>query len=543
MQADYNISAGFLRSARDHADRAFYSDRNGDVTYGAMGETVARLASFLSSAGRPRRVGILATRSFEAYAGILAAGLAGAAYVPLNLKWPEERIVTLLGMLGLDALVVDANGAALLTPAVLRAAPDSIVIADAAGEVPVRGGQRIVRLGEIGGAPMREPAPVAADDLAYVIFTSGTTGLPKGVMISAGSLRSYLDETRRWTALTPGDRLAETCDVTFDLSVHNLFLCVEAGASLHVLTALEMLAPGRFVRTRDITVWMSVPTLIAMMRANGSLKPGIFPSLRLSIFCGEPLPAAAAQAWAEATPNGVVENIYGPTEATVICMRQRLTGPGALTPGRAIVAIGTPYETMEVAILDARQRPVPDGIPGEIALCGPQVGIGYLDAPELTADRFRQIDGRRWYLTGDLGMRDEAGVFHHLGRTDNQVKVKGNRIELEEVETHLRQASGTDMVAVVGWPVVDGSVQGLVGFCNGARSAKAITAAMLKTLPRYMVPSPIHILDTLPVNINGKVDRRALVERLRASGDNGEDDGRAAKTERPARAAQPAEAR
>lgn len=534
MPVNYNVSASFFRSARLHADRIFYSDRSTDVTYREMGEAVARLASFLSCGGRPRKVGILGTRSFEAYCGILAAGLAGAAYVPLNLKWPEERIVVLLQMLELDVLVVDANGAGLLTPAVLDAAPDRIVIADTAREVVARDGQRIVRLGAIDNEPFREPVQVGPDDLAYVIFTSGTTGLPKGVMISAGSLRSYLDQTSLWTCLTPADRLAETCDVTFDLSVHNLFLCVEAGASLHVLSSLEMLAPGRFVRSRNITVWMSVPTLIAIMRRNGSLKPGVFPSLRLSIFCGEPLPASAAQAWAEATPNGVVENIYGPTEGTVICMRQRLTDSGALTPGRDVVAIGTPYDTMDVAVLDARQRSVPDGLPGEIALSGPQLAIGYFNEPALTADRFRQIDGRRWYLTGDLGMRDGEGVFHHLGRTDNQIKVKGNRIELEEVEVHLRRASGTDMVAVVGWPVVDGSVQGLVGFCNSDLPVEAIASSMLRTLPRYMVPDPIHVLDALPVNINGKVDRRALLERLRAE----EPESREPRS--PARIAEPA---
>lgn len=516
MAATYNISAGFLRAVAKHPDRLFYSDTERDMTYGAMGETVSRLAGHLSASRRPRRVGILATRSMEAYAGILAASLAGAAYVPLNLKWPEERIVALLRMLELDALVVDAKGAGLLTPAVMEAAPGQIVIADAARDIEAPSGTDVVRLGDIDSRPMREPATVEADDTAYIIFTSGTTGMPKGVMISAGSLASYLEQTRPWTQLTCDDRLAETCDVTFDLTVHNLFLCVEAGASLHVLSALEMLAPGRFVRARNLTIWMSVPTLVAMMRRNRSLKPGVFPSLRLSIFCGEPLPVEAAQAWAEATPNGVVENIYGPTEGTVVCMRQRLTNPAVTTPSRGIVAIGTPYGNMDIAILDSRQKPLADGMPGEIALSGPQLAIGYLGAPEQTADRFREIDGRRWYLTGDLGMRDENGVFHHLGRTDNQVKVKGNRIELEEVEMHLRRAAGTDMVAVVAWPVIDGSAQGLVGFCNSALPAGEIAAALVKTLPRYMMPDPIRILGTLPVNINGKVDRRALAATLDA---------------------------
>jgi D-alanine--poly(phosphoribitol) ligase subunit 1 len=511
---NHNIAAGFYRSVTEHAARLFYSDGTCDVTYAEMGARALRLATRLSRSGRPRRVGILATRSVEAYAGILAAGLAGAAYVPINLKWPESRIVALLEILGLDALVADAGGARLLTPAVLAVAPDMIVIADHAPPVQARPGQTVLRLSEIEDAPLPAPVAVAAEDLAYVIFTSGTTGMPKGVMISAGALRNYLEESRPWTALTPDDRLAETCDVTFDLTVHNLFLAAEAGASLHILSALEMMAPGRFVRARNITVWMSVPTLIAMMRKNGALKPGIFPSLRLSIFCGEPLPVAAAEAWAAAAPNGVVENIYGPTEGTVICLRQRLTSPAVATPGREIVAIGTPYASMTVMILDAEQRPLADGQAGEIALSGPQLAIGYLNATGEQASRFREIDGRRWYLTGDLGMRDTSGVFHHLGRTDNQVKVKGNRIELEEVETHLRRAAESDIVAVVAWPVIDGAAQGLVGFCASALTADAISSALFETLPRYMAPSRIEILPTLPVNINGKIDRRALAEGL-----------------------------
>lgn len=512
--ANYNIASGFFRSTVAYADRLFYADAARNVTYGEMGNVVCALAGFFCRNGRPRRIGILATRSFEAYAGILAGGFAGAAYVPINLKWPESRIVTLLGLMELDALVADVSGAALLTPDVLAAAPDCIVIADGAKMPVARPGQSIVHLADTLTYDLAEPVPVEADDLAYIIFTSGTTGLPKGVMISAGSLENYLRESRSWTNLTPNDRLAETCDVTFDLTVHNLFLCVEAGASLHILSALEMMAPGRFVRAREITVWMSVPTLIAMMRRNGSLKPGIFPCLRLSIFCGEPLPVSAADAWAAATPNGVVENIYGPTEGTVICMRQRLTQPPVETQGRGILAIGQPYESMEIAIFDSAQQPLADGTPGEIALSGPQLAIGYLGAPEQTADRFRMIRGKRWYLTGDLGMRDPAGIYHHLGRTDNQVKLKGNRIELEEVEAHLRKAADTDVVAVVAWPVVDGSAQGLVGFCCSDRDKAEITATLSRDLPRYMVPTEIRVENSLPVNINGKVDRRALFQQL-----------------------------
>lgn len=514
MGETYNIAAGFYRSVHEHGERICYADSGSSWTYREMGTLAGRLAAHLLKAGCPGRVGILGTRSMEAYAGILGAGLAGAAYVPINLKWPEERIAALLRMMELDALVVDEKGSALLTPAVLDAAPADIVIADAARPVEARSGHSVTRFGALDCEALTEPVSVAPEDLAYVMFTSGTTGMPKGVMVTVGALHSYLEQARQWTRFTPEDRIAETCDITFDLSVHDLFLCVEAGASLHVLSALEMLAPARFIRSREITAWLSVPTLAAMMQKGGALKPGMFPSLRVSQFCGEPLPESIAREWAAATPNGVVENIYGPTEATVVVTRQRVTDPLVVTESRNIVALGKAFDTMDVAIFDAEQAVVADGEAGEIAISGPQLAAGYLNAPEQTADRFRDVRGKRWYLTGDLGFRDRDGTLHHLGRIDNQIKLKGNRIELEEVEMHLRRAAQCDMVAVVAWPVIDGSAQGLVGFCVSGMQPDVVTETLLKTLPRYMVPGSIQIVDTLPVNVNGKVDRRALADRL-----------------------------
>jgi len=180
-----------------------------------------------------------------------------------------------------------------------------------------------------------------------------------------------------------------------------------------------------------------------------------------------------------------------------------------------VVAIGTPYDTMQVAIFDANQQPVAPGQPGEIALSGPQLADGYFnDGNQPASDRFRVIDGVRWYLTGDLGMRDHKSVFHHLGRADNQVKLKGNRVELEEVEVHLRHAAESEMAAVIAWPVIDGSAQGLVAFCVSDRSADEIGRSLHRVLPRYMVPEVIHLIDVMPVSINGKIDRKQLSDRL-----------------------------
>lgn len=509
-ETGWNIAGPLYQTAQTVPDHPAVVVGKATLSYAELARSASALARVLRPRLVTRRVGILATRSLAAYQGIAGAAWAGATYVPLNLKWPAERLVALMKELALDALVVDRNGARLLDRAVLEAAPKLIIASDDAAAVP-----GALRIGELEDRGIEAPAPMPAEHSAYIMFTSGSTGLPKGVVVSCGSLAAYLHETRKWAGFTTADRVAEAHDVTFDLSVHNMFLAFEAGATLHIMSTLDMMAPQRFVRSNEITAWMSVPTIVAMMRANGLLKDGLFPSLRLSVFCGEPLPIPAVEAWARAAPNSVVENIYGPTECTVVCMRQRLTDPPVATPKRNILAIGRPYDNFRVALLDGDQKPVPRGEIGEIALSSAQLSDGYFGKPELTADRFRLIDGERWYLTGDLGVEDENGVFHHMGRADNQIKLKGNRIELEEVEMHLRRAAGTDLASVVAWPIVDGSAQGLVAFVAGKDGdGAALQQAMMQSLPRYMVPQRVVFAERLPQNANGKTDRRALAAWL-----------------------------
>jgi len=455
---------------------------------------------------------------------IIGTAWAGGTYVPISLKYPEQRLIELLDMLDLDALIVDRAGLKLLSEKVRNHCPDLLLIpAGAPGEFA----------NEAGDAPqvdaeLERPAYVGPDHLAYIEFTSGTTGKPKGVMVTTGAVASYIEAMRSWYDFGPDDRAAETCDITFDLSVHNMLMTWQAGACLYIMRPLDLVAPARFINTHGITTWLSVPSLVAIMKQTRKLAPGALPSLRISLFCGEPLPVSVADEWAAAAPNSLVDNIYGPTEATIACLRQpwadaepRPGEEGAgqarviVTRSRGIVAIGDPYPGMKTMIVDRHNNPLPDEVPGEIALSGNQLAEGYFAQDALTAERFPVIDGERWYLTGDRGYRDADGVFHHLGRLDNQVKVSGHRVELEEIDMQIRRAAGTDMACAVAWPVSHGSAEGIVGFCAGARaSGDNVRAALRDSLPPHMVPTRVHVLDTLPLNGNGKVDRKALLAML-----------------------------
>lgn len=486
------------------------------VSYSDLASSVRRVAARIGSKLSHGRCGILGTRSIEACVAILGIAWAGGTYVPISLKYPEQRLIELLDMMDLDALIVDRAGIKLLSDTVRAHCPDLLLIpADAPGEFVAEAA--VTQL-----APeqdLRQPAVVAEDHLAYIEFTSGTTGKPKGVMVSAGAVASYIEAMRGWYDFGPEDRAAETCDITFDLSVHNMLMTWQAGACLFIMRPLDLIAPARFINKHKITTWLSVPSLVAIMKQTGELSPGSLPSLRISLFCGEPLPLQVARDWAAAAPNSSVDNIYGPTEATIACLRQPWAGQGAetgiVTQSRGIVAIGDPYPGMKTMIVDADRNPLPDQVPGEIALGGSQLAEGYFAQAALTAERFPTIDGERWYLTGDRGYRDADGVFHHLGRLDNQVKVNGHRVELEEIDMQMRKAAGTDMACAVAWPVSHGSAQGIVGFsAGGEASADTIRSSLRDRLPPHMVPNRVHVLDSLPLNGSGKVDRKALAVML-----------------------------
>ena len=457
------------------------------LTYAELSDLADRIASVLVRE-RHERVGLLATRTVMTYAGYLAVQRLGATVVPLNPAFPEAR-----------------------NKAIAEAAQlDQVLTGDCDVSAPA------------GALPPCAPAP---QDVAYILFTSGSTGAPKGVPIQHRNVTAYLDNVMPCFEVGPGCRLSQTFDLNFDVSVFDLFVAWGAGATLVVPSRKEMIAPSRFVARREITHWCSVPSVVSFAQRMRGLKPGCMPTLRKSGFIGEPLTLQQAHAWQAAAPNSRIVNIYGPTELTISCTEYTLPADPAdwPNPANGTVPIGLGYPDMEYVVLGDDGRPAAEG---ELCFRGSQRFDGYVD-PANNVGRFLRFDGtaavdydgatpltdEHWYRTGDR-VRHLDGQLIHLGRLDHQVKVRGYRVELGEIEAALRDEPGVRDAVVLPMPGVDGEVE-LEAVCTGDVSdTKERLKALRSRLPSYMVPRAVTVLDELPLNQNGKIDRKVLLAQL-----------------------------
>ena len=516
----HNLALEFHRRLKENPRRVALVVDGTKYDYQSLGSFAGSVAAWLRAAAGPKkefRVGILAARSLEAIGGILGTVWAGFTYVPFNVKTPPDRLIALLKRVPLDAMIIDGSGAACVTEAVRGYLPDKVLAPSGPLEIPglTMSDSSALNL----RAPLDEPVLVPGDTPAYLLFTSGTTGPPKAVIITVANVAAYLRGINSFYEFKPEDRFSQFSEISFDFSVHELFVSWGAGASLWVVPESQRTAPWQFIKENEITVWSSVPSVVSVLQQLRILREGIFPSVRLTMFSGDALSTATAQAWQFAAPQSKVDNHFGATELTVMCTFERFT-PGADTNGRGFVPIGIPYPEMRAAVVLPDGSFASPGQEGELAFSGPQITPGYLDEPELTERRYpvkkHPVYGEtRWYLTGDRGVEDADGKLHHLGRVDNQVKVRGYRIELEDIESQLREVTGSELVSVVAWPIEDGTATGLVAFITSCPLSNGdIKAGMRKRVPPYMVPKEIRRMDTLPLSANGKVDRKRLQRLL-----------------------------
>jgi amino acid adenylation domain-containing protein len=515
----------FRTSAKRYGSRPAIWVDGCSFSYAELDESARRLAgAIIATRGNLQQgqCALLVDRTPTAYVAVLGSLIAGLAYMPINPRLPRDRMMDLVRLSESDLIVVDDRCLATAEHVLDLCSRPLIVLLPDCHRPPLwtsgLAQHRFVCRSDIERAALPDACgPSLTKEGAYLLFTSGSTGMPKGVLIDHANALAYIRNVSERYSPCPDDRFTQCFDLSFDLSVHDMLLCWSAGACLYCVPHAAMSSPRNFIRRHELTFWFSVPFTAAFMSRMHMLRPGEFPTLRWSLFCGEALPMRLAREWQRAAPNSIVENLYGPTEATVAFTAYRLPDFGETDADEYDIApIGFPLYGQQIAVIDSEGRILPDGEIGELCLGGSQVAKGYWNLADTTAQKFAPPRGAstsvRWYRTGDLvrNTKKDGLLFH--GRTDRQVKIRGYRIELQEIEAVIRSASGTELVAVVPWPVMaDGLPLGIVGLINGSQvKTSAVLEECRKKLPEYMIPSELHDLSEWPLNANGKTDYRAL---------------------------------
>ncbi|WP_231917318.1 non-ribosomal peptide synthetase [Rhodococcus sp. 008] len=482
------ISQLFARHVSRHPDDIAVISGEVGITYGELSARVDELARELLAvgAGPEKVVAVALDRNADLVAGLLAVLRIGAAYLPLDVHYPTER---------LEFMIEDAAPVCVLT---------SI---DSAGQLPLTVATSVFVDGEFtNSGVVLPPPPAAGDHLAYMIHTSGSTGRPKGVMVSTGNLAAFADTVLEDCWIRPGDRIVAVTTVSFDIAALELLCPLAAGATVVIAdrrTVRDPDALSALIIASDATVMQATP---ALWRVVTEHENAVGLAMVRALVGGEALPQDLAD---DLVANAAsVRNVYGPTEATVWATSSVITTGDRVT-------IGQPWTDVHVRILDDDLREVPEGVAGELYLGGAQVVRGYLNRPDLTVARFvadPSLPGARLYRTGDL-VRRRRGVLHFLRRADDQVKVRGFRIELGEVEGALGSVAGVFRAAAT--VRVDaagtGSLHGYV-VPEGATTLDSVLVRkeIARLLPEHMVPQTITVLEALPLTLNGKVDRKAL---------------------------------
>ncbi|MFG3716156.1 amino acid adenylation domain-containing protein, partial [Micromonospora sp. NPDC047730] len=462
------------------------------LTYGELARRSGALAGYLRSVGVGAGdvVSLALDRSLWSLIAMVGVLRAGAAYTPMDVAWPAERMRMLLADHG--ARVVLTVGE--VAPRIPRVDGVRVVALDDDRET--------VRAGDPAGLPV-----VDASAPAFVIYTSGSTGTPKGVVLSHDRLTNFLAWMREECAVGPDSRMLHCCAPVFDVALGEVFTALTSGARVVVSSRDDLLDARRLtelIAKEQVTHAFCPPTNLA------AVDPADCPSMSCVTLAGEPIPPRMAQRWLAAGTRLI--NAYGPAEASVACTWYDASAgwDGAYVP------IGWPMPNRQIHVVDPQLNLVPMGVPGEILITGSGVADGYLNRPELTAERFvtDPHGGGLAYRTGDLGRWNATGALEILARMDHQVKVNGIRIELGEIEAVLEQHPDVGTAVVVRRE--DQGVARLVGYVTGhdgrTPTVSELRAHAATALPAYMVPAVIMTLDRFPVGGTGKIDRRALPE-------------------------------
>ncbi len=514
------------RSAERDPDKVAVTMGAERLTYGELELASNRLARLLAESGcrRGDRVCLLLPKSPTAVAAMLGVLKVGAAYVPIDVSSPAPRVESIIRacrprlVLACEettelAQELALSGVLSMGVGMLDDAPGPEALAPLFGRADwLAASDRPRRL-------KRSP-----EALAHILFTSGSTGVPKGVMITHANVIHFVEWAVAHFGTAPTDRISGHPPLHFDLSTFDIYGTLLAGAELHLVPAALNAEPAGlvdFIRDHELTQWFSVPSALTFMVKYGAFGEADFPHLKRLIWCGEVIPTPTLIEWMRRLPHVEFTNLYGPTEATIAS--SWYTMPAIPADPTAAISIGEACGGEQLLVLDEELRPLPQGEVGEIHIGGVGLSPGYWRDAKKTAAAFRargSADGgeERVYRTGDLGYVGEDGLLYILGRVDSQIKSRGYRIELGEIEAALNTQPDLKECAVVGVDV-GGFVGTAICCAYSPLDGAEVTHTQLRErlaarIPTYMLPSYWLALEVLPKNLNGKIDRRVLRERF-----------------------------
>ncbi len=491
-----NLIFDIQKSIEEHYDRNAFCIGQEYHTYKELAQVISNIRSAIRSKikGDETAIGLITNDDLQTYASIIALWLEGKAYVPLNPEFPLSR------------------NHMIITQADIR------TILDSSEENVFKDEHQTIATKELNTFPVDlTPLEVSKEDLAYIFFTSGTTGTPKGVPITFDNLSAFIDAF--WALdypITKEDRCLQMFELTFDLSVMSYLAPILKGACVYTIPKDEIKYSYIFELMEDyeLTFSLMVPSILHYLRPY--FEEIDCPSLKYSLFCGEALPLDVTQEWSTCVPNAAIANVYGPTECTIFCTDYTYVKNAENKTHNGVLTIGRDMKNTATIIVDNDNNEVAIGESGELCLSGAQLTPGYWKNETKNKEAFfyKNYKGKniRFYRTGDLCNVDADGDILYLGRVDFQAKIQGFRVELSEIEFHAKVAlDKVNAVAVAFTNAIHNTEIGLV-IESDTIATKDLLEYLKTKLPAYMVPTQIKYIQNFPLNTNGKTDRKKLKE-------------------------------